>query len=136
MNSINPQKDKTKKYEYQFDFERKIIIEKMYGEVRIKDILEMMQNVFSDKRFSNKFNIIIDVCNSVPFFQPFELRKVMDFLINNKKYLQTNKIAFVTNKPRHVVDSLISYELAISMGLQITFKPFSTYQEAYKWLSF
>ena len=134
MKPPNPQKQKTEKYEYIFDFQRKIIIQKLHGEVRIKDIVEMLQNVFYDENFNDTYNVLVDVCNSTPIFQPLEMRKVMDFLIRNKEYMQKNKIAFVTSKPRHVVDSYISHELAISMGLNIKFKAFSTYEEAYSWL--
>jgi len=136
MNSKNQKKEKTKKYEYIFDFQRKIITQKLHGEVRIKDIVEMLQNVFYDEQFNDTFNVLVDVCDSTPIFHPLEMRKVMEFLIRNKEYMQKNKIAFVTSKPRHVVDSYISHELALSMGLNIKFKAFSTYEDACKWLDF
>lgn len=135
MNPRNPKKEITKKYEYTFDTQRKIIIEKIYGEVRINDILEMLQSVFSDKRYSDEYNLLVDVCDSTPIFKPNQLIKVMKFLIRNIKKFKKNKIAFLTKTPRHVVDSLIAYDLAKSMGLNITFMPFSTYEEAYKWLT-
>jgi len=125
----------TNRYEYNFDLKNKLIIEKFYGDISIDDIIEVIQNVFLDKRFSKEFNIIIDTCESKPLFHVPDLRQLISFLIKNKQNLHNTKVAFVTNKPRQVVDNYISDELAKGVGLDINFMPFSTYAAAYKWLN-
>lgn len=123
-----------KKYEYSFDFTNNLVMEKMHGDVFINDVIEMTRSVFSDKNYTRPFNVILDISDSNPMFHVYELRDVVSFLMENKQKIRNTKIAFIVKKPRHVVDSQISQDIAKSKDLHICFQPFSTYEAAYMWL--
>jgi lipoate synthase len=120
---------------YKIDLDKNLLTEIFVGNYDIDDVLAFQKKVYEDKRYNRPLNVLLDLRRSTPQFSVNELDNlVMDSL----KYGKTSKdvkIAFLSDLPRHVVDSVIIESIFKSKKVKAEAKAFSTLEAALDWLN-
>lgn len=123
------------KCDHNIDHHKKIIYRKFESALTLKDIRESWNEILKMDEFADyNYNLISDYRNADLKIKFRQIREVVAFYINNKKKLKGSCHAVVTNSPRPTAFSTF-FERNYDTIIPLTYKTFSTIEEALQWLS-
>jgi hypothetical protein len=117
---------------YKFNEELQILEVRYEGSIRISDLMEYGNSVFTDESLPRDLRILTDAKNASYILLPEEIPQVIKMTLKHIKPYNKVKAAFIQSKP---------IETALSLLLELEFKSgkykhsvFSTRQAALHWL--
>ena len=120
---------------YKIDLDNNLLTEIFVGNYDTNDVIAFQKKVFEDKRYNRPLNVLLDLRRSTP---QFSVNDLDNLVMNSLKFghLSENiKIAFLSDLPRHVVDSVIIESIFKSNKVTAEAKAFSTIEAALDWLN-
>jgi hypothetical protein len=112
--------------------ELKLIIEVVGGSISIDDFIELKRNEILDKNYNPNYNFIVSVNYLEPSFEDEQLKKIIDYIKDNRAIIGKRRSAILTETPKQTVASIM-YESA-TKGLPMSFKTVSTIKAAMDWV--
>lgn len=122
------------KNKYKIIADLQLIILLYLEEININSIINFINILTEDVDYNPSYNVISDFRNVQIDDSEDEIKKFVDFLINNNKTKGKRNSAIVTSTPNQVVVSTL-YFLNKS-ELQTTIQIFSTLKGASEWLDY
>jgi hypothetical protein len=120
---------------YEIDLDNKLITEIYVGNYDSNDVTAFQKKIFEDKRYNRPLNVLLDLRRSTPQFSVNELDSLVTNCLKFGHLSEKVKIAFLSNLPRHVVDSVIIESIFKSNKVRAEAKAFSTVEAALDWLN-
>lgn len=122
--------------EFSNNHQLKTVIHVLKGTVSTDQILSHLKEKLNSPEFRDDYHILVDVRQA----ELFDFHERMDDfanLINNfsQKINMKRRCAFLTDRPNHVVHSVLLISKLESQKTGMIFSVFSTEKAAYNWLS-
>jgi hypothetical protein len=122
------------KFNYKIFPEYKLIIRYYLGSFTIPDLIHALEITGKDELYDPTYNVINDFRDARSNVKIGEINKFFGYIKNHKKLYGKRKTVYLTSTPNQTVFSMM-------MGLLkhenlITFRTFSTMEEAIKWVEF
>jgi len=120
------------KNSYKILSKEQLIVEKYQGTFSLLSFITLKRKEVCDKDYNNTYDYIIDF--SQVYFPDYQ--KYQDIVYFIELYIDKihlSKCAIITQNPNQVVESVL-FSLEAEKILPISFKVFSEYSSAYKWL--
>ncbi len=120
---------------YEIDLDYNLITEVFVGDYDMNDIILFQKKISEDKRYGRPLNVLLDLRRSNPRFSVNDLDSLVSVSVKFGNTSKNVKIAFVSELPRHVVDSVIIENIFKSKKVNAEAKAFSTIEAALDWLN-
>ena len=122
----------SKKLRYMILEEQSLILEYYSGQFCVDELIDFKKRIGKDKKFNPNFNVLSDIRELVFLFNPEEVKKYIQFLLENKKHIGIRKTAMITCTPNQVATSL-GFDM-LKDDLPVEFKIFSTFKSAFDFI--
>lgn len=110
---------------------KKLVLEYFCGNLVWKDLIENKRKLVLEETYNPTFNIIDDVRDAFIVYKEENIIEFVELLRNNAGLYGKRKTAILTDKPNHLINSVILDSL--KKDLPINLKTVSTLHEAQKW---
>lgn len=121
-------------FQYKILKEKSLILEYYSGRFDVDQLINCKKRIANDKTYDPNFNVIHDIRNLELLFEIDEVKKYVNLLSEDKRYLGERKSAMVTQTPDQVIISM-GFEM-LKENLPITFKICSTVEAACVFIGF
>jgi hypothetical protein len=122
----------SKKLTYLILEDESLILEYYCGQYSADELIDFKRRIGEDEKFNPDFNVISDIRELEFLFDVPQVKKYVDFLLNNKRYIGKRKTVMITRTPKQVVTSL-GFDM-LKKDLPVLFKVVSTFESAYNFI--
>ena len=125
---------KERKWDYKILSDLRLVVVYYHGSVSIDDMIEFALFISTQENYNKEYNQLIDFRESDVEINPKDIKKWIEFLKNNPRFIGYRKTAFLTAKPIDVVVATLYREWKGNLPIDIN--DFSTLRAAIQWINF